>query len=173
MKVIQKCKHCQKNFEADSKETKRGNAIFCSISCSASYRNLNKKKYQCTCTICQSNFEATTADSKFCSKPCKYKGYRAKQQNTKISITTLQRIFKDIPCELCGWNETTRDIHHIVPVSKGGKNDINNVISVCPNHHRMIHKNLVSQEAIHIALKLRLSLHPEFTSQEQDAQAGY
>lgn len=31
-------------------------------------------------------------------------------------------------------------IHHILPISKGGDNDISNLVSLCPNCHAIIHK---------------------------------
>ena len=60
-------------------------------------------------------------------------------------MKTLARKMQTLPCQICGWNEATRDIHHIIPVSKGGKNIDSNLIAVCPNHHRMIHSKLISE----------------------------
>ena len=50
-------------------------------------------------------------------------------------------------CEVCGWridkvlgsNSDGLEIHHIIPVSKGGTDTIDNTIVLCPNHHKMIH----------------------------------
>lgn len=39
-------------------------------------------------------------------------------------------------CAICGWNEASCDKHHIIP----GKHDLDNLIIVCPNHHRIIHQ---------------------------------
>ena len=69
-------------------------------------------------------------------------------------------IFKDVPCEICGWEETTRDLHHIEEVSKDGKNEVENLISVCPNHHRMIHKNLISKDELLSIVKSRTISSP-------------
>lgn len=63
-------------------------------------------------------------------------------------MKAFYKLFKNLPCELCGWKEASRDLHHIIPVSSGGKNETNNLISVCPNHHRMIHKNLISKDTL-------------------------
>lgn len=40
------------------------------------------------------------------------------------------------------------DVHHIIPVSNGGKNEITNLITLCPNCHRMVHRNLISEEKL-------------------------
>jgi predicted HNH restriction endonuclease len=50
-------------------------------------------------------------------------------------------------CEVCGWkidkvlgtNGDGLEIHHIIPVSKGGKDTMDNTIVLCPNHHKIIH----------------------------------
>lgn len=54
---------------------------------------------------------------------------------------TIGRILKRMKatCAICGWNEARCDIHHIVPKSKGGTNDMDNLICVCPNCHRLCH----------------------------------
>ena len=46
-------------------------------------------------------------------------------------------------CEICGWGKGLSyellQAHHIIPISCGGKDIKNNVIILCPNHHRIIH----------------------------------
>jgi hypothetical protein len=44
-------------------------------------------------------------------------------------------------CEICGWNETVCDAHHLVPRKSGGLNTVKNSIVLCPNHHRLAHNN--------------------------------
>lgn len=45
----------------------------------------------------------------------------------------------NLKCVICGWGESTCDIHHIVPKKNGGSNANDNLIIVCPNCHRIIH----------------------------------
>ena len=54
-------------------------------------------------------------------------------------------------CAVCGWtpphalnlfhaygrNPSIIEIHHILPVSAGGQNTEENIIALCPNHHRI------------------------------------
>lgn len=42
-------------------------------------------------------------------------------------------------CSVCGWDKARCDVHHIVPVSEGGKNIISNGLVLCPNCHREHH----------------------------------
>ena len=169
MKTIERiCENCNESFLADYREVNRGNAKYCSLSCFA--KKIKIKNIEVKCVFCQNTFLATTKEAKYCSNVCKQRNYR-KKAKSGFSIKTYQKLLGFLPCELCGWDVTVRDIHHIIPVSKGGKNEINNLIVVCPNHHRMIHNNLVSEEAIKLALNSRLYHHPEF-NQEQDAVSG-
>jgi 5-methylcytosine-specific restriction endonuclease McrA len=39
----------------------------------------------------------------------------------------------------CGSSRFT-DIHHLVPVSRGGKNELGNLITLCRAHHRWVHE---------------------------------
>lgn len=43
-------------------------------------------------------------------------------------------------CHICGWDETSCDVDHIIDRSKGGENTIRNGIVLCPNHHAMKHR---------------------------------
>jgi 5-methylcytosine-specific restriction protein A len=49
-------------------------------------------------------------------------------------------------CQICGWNprniydESLCHGHHIQWLSRGGDDDISNMMLVCPNHHEAIHR---------------------------------
>jgi len=38
-------------------------------------------------------------------------------------------------CEICKWDEGYCHKHHIIPLSKDGKDDNDNIMILCPNHH--------------------------------------
>ena len=173
-KTIEKqCLTCNETFIAALSEHTRGYANYCSIACGKKGK-VKKKEVNCVCKFCSSSFKASNKDAKYCSKSCKLKNYRKKQVTQEFGTKALQRTLGHLPCEIpgCGWKEATRDIHHLISVTNGGKNILNNVIVVCPNHHRMFHHNLISEEAVKTAFKLRLYHHPELYTQEQDALAG-
>jgi hypothetical protein len=60
-----------------------------------------------------------------------------------VSKRTVSKILKraNAKCSLCGWCESTCDIHHILPKSKGGSDKMDNLICVCPNCHRSLHEH--------------------------------
>ncbi|GMV36550.1 MAG: hypothetical protein AMXMBFR61_10580 [Fimbriimonadales bacterium] len=49
-------------------------------------------------------------------------------------------------CQLCGFDPVTTygvsvcEVHHVVPLSKGGTHNSENAVLLCPNHHRLVHK---------------------------------
>lgn len=171
-KTEKKCETCGKSFLADNKEINRGNAKYCSISCAA--KAPKALKYDKICKHCGRDFVAASASAKYCSNSCKQKNYRAKQKSKSedgFSIKSYYKIFENIPCELCQWDKTTRDLHHIIEVSNGGTNELENLISVCPNCHRMIHNNLVSKDDIENVIKNR-TISSSCDLQELDAKSG-
>ncbi|MDO8641368.1 MAG: HNH endonuclease signature motif containing protein [Nitrosarchaeum sp.] len=79
---------------------------------------------------------------------------KARRRKEKISVeltdrrteefTTLTRIvrltrrrLKDfgVKCSICEWNESSCDLHHIIP----DEESFENLIIICPNCHRIIH----------------------------------
>jgi hypothetical protein len=48
-------------------------------------------------------------------------------------------------CAICGFDLIIQ-VHHITPKSEGGTNDPNNVITLCPNHHKMADRNILKRE---------------------------
>ena len=66
-----------------------------------------------------------------------------------LSKRTISKILHraNAGCSLCGWNESTCDIHHIIQKKHGGSDNMDNLILVCPNCHRIIHtKGKYTQE---------------------------
>lgn len=64
-------------------------------------------------------------------------------------VTQLKKLYRG-RCQICGVNpvaEFDADIceaHHIDYFSKSQNNDASNIIILCPNHHRLIHKKTFS-----------------------------
>ena len=115
------------------------------------YNKENPKQiilYHYTCEKCGKEFDAPKIrDGRHIHcEDCKRKVVHYKDINETTSIKELSKrtITKILNrankgCSICGWNESTCDIHHIIEKSKGGTNEHNNLIIVCPNCHRIIH----------------------------------
>lgn len=142
------CLFCKKIFNADKREVNRGNAKFCSISCAIKQRNLDAPLKNNKCITCGNIFQSKSTKAKYCSKPCKSKHYRTLISTNENGSRKLQSILLLLPCANCGWDVSSRDIHHILPSCLGGKNELNNLITLCPNCHRMAHRKLLSEHKL-------------------------
>lgn len=64
----------------------------------------------------------------------------------KTSIIKQLKLLYKGKCQICGCNPMQKysaniaEVHHIEPFSVSHNNDSNNLIVLCPNHHRLIHK---------------------------------
>lgn len=203
-----KCAQCGKLFYRKPSERKSGNN-YCSRTCSNQAHSLSvqgnpalrtSKGREVICQNCGETFYVKPHrinKAKFCRKACAYayRFGRALQKNgkdisgdknpnfkgTNNRITARENATKYFgnACMICGWDIST-DVHHITPVRHGGSNNLNNLIVLCPNHHRMADMALVSQEELKdITLAviarlpdrlpqfdLRLSVQPEIVLQE-------
>ena len=66
-------------------------------------------------------------------------------KNDRPSRYTINRIIDRLgaECAICGNNdEVVIELHHIIPLAIGGKNDINNFVCLCANHHKKVHSKL-------------------------------
>ena len=161
MKTVNKiCKECDNSFDALLKEHNRGNANFCSISCAMKNSNRQRKQINKICKHCGRDFQSTNINAKYCSQSCKQKNYRLTSKHILGKEKQLIDNIRKEPCSICNWTESSRDVHHIVPVSKGGKNVESNLISLCPNHHRMVHNNLISENDLYKAIEFRTISSP-------------
>lgn len=168
-KIEKICQTCNKSFLADSREINRGNAKYCSLSCVG--KAPKQLQYNQICKHCGKEFLSASKNAKYCSNSCKQKNYRIKQKSTieqDYSIKHYYKIFENIPCEICNWDKSARDLHHIIEVSNGGTTEINNLICVCPNCHRMIHSNLISKDDLLKIIENR-TISSSYNIQEPDA----
>ena len=67
-----------------------------------------------------------------------------------LSTRTISKILKraGIKCSMCKWDQTTLDTHHIIEKSKGGTDEHDNLISLCPNCHRKAHEKQFTKEEL-------------------------
>ena len=141
------CLNCGKSFIGDYR------AKFCSRKCAAIFNNSHREhttkgKIKLTkCIRCGEIFEASVhipASRCICNKCKKHNRVHSKKNIRTIydlSRRTISKILKRInaKCSICGWSESSCDIHHIIPKKDGGTDDMNNLIMVCPNCHRICH----------------------------------
>jgi len=142
------CLFCNKTFNADPRELRRCHAIYCSISCSIKHRNQLIPLRKCKCIVCLSEFESKSTKAKYCCKKCKSIHYRRLISTEVNGTRRIQSILLTFPCANCGWDLSSRDVHHIVPSCFGGKNELTNLITLCPNCHRMAHRNLLLEDKL-------------------------
>ena len=74
--------------------------------------------------MCKKKFSTNYYNQIFCSKNCRNKFYLSKKTYP--------------PCIICGFDKVTES-HHIIWRVYNGSDNKKNLISLCPNHHRMIH----------------------------------
>lgn len=156
--ITKQCEHCDDDFNASLKEHKRGNARFCSLSCS-SRRSRTVKENNHTCHKCKKDFyrkESKRANSRsgyfFCSRVCK----EAAQKEDMVACpshymtgrthkTYRVKAFRELPpsCIDCGYDKH-KDILHVHHLDGDrSNNDIANLVIVCPTCHVERHIGLI------------------------------
>ena len=165
IKTIKKnCQECQQEFMVAQKELNRGNGKFCSLSCSSRHTNrTNQNIRETKCRTCGHVFSSIRTNSCYCSVKCKNNYFNGKR------CYSNKKVISKLPCELCGWMEAARDVHHIISVADDGTDELDNLIAVCPNDHRKIHSNLVSQEQLLAAVYRRTISSSGMVTPELDA----
>lgn len=125
-----------------------------------------------TCAVCGAVIPEERKKSnavKYCSEACQRKA-GAKKNITAIAsrATRMNRVSQAVyiaygsKCALCGWQATPdlieydgkiqfahgNEIHHIQPIKDGGTETPDNLILLCPNHHKQADLGLISQEEL-------------------------
>lgn len=131
---------------------------FCSNRCAAIYNNRKRKErrystkgmtkmVQCVRCGCDITVSIHSSQKSWICPDCKKNNSPHSKDTSKIksilefSKRTAVKILKRMgaKCSICGWNESTCDIHHIIPKKNGGTDDMDNLIYICPNCHRVCH----------------------------------
>lgn len=156
--------------------------VFCSRECSnrSHSRVMQERKelragggVQLSCLYCGDTFyvKANRAESrKFCSRACfadaRYgtTGHRSNRDrsgpanpnyrgtNNPITARKIALKLYSPRCMICGWDIAV-DVHHIIPRRHGGTNDPENLIILCPNHHRMADLAMIATDELQTALE--------------------
>jgi 5-methylcytosine-specific restriction protein A len=159
------CVHCGEQKEvmpylADRK--------FCSTLCRDDYRSARrgpdhpdyKARVKLICPTCGVEFELAPARARggkrFCSPGCRkqarqlwmkeyWKSKRKPHCWTSGKRAAMTR--DDGCCRICGFSVVVH-VHHIKPRSEGGTHLIENMITLCPNHHAMVHAGLLDRRQL-------------------------
>ena len=109
------------------------------------------KKHCEQCKYCKKDMETSiyTSSKYFICNQCKTKKHHRPHfipltdtssildLSKRTAMLVLKRM--NAKCSICGWNESTCDIHHIKHKKDGGTNEMSNLIYICPNCHRLCH----------------------------------
>lgn len=88
-----------------------------------------------------------------CSRECVYKLNTGKANgDVHNKGVKWQGIKKNIvrqrgnKCEICGWDRSSVDLCHIIDRSDGGSDKEDNLVLLCPNHHRLFDHGLLNKD---------------------------
>ena len=148
-RVTRACPVCGKVFEC----AKSAKKIYCSRKCAGANRS-KRGSIQLICPICGREFRVVKSSAHY-RKTCSYaclKEYWKRIRGEKTTSAFRRAIRRQLEekfgdrCIICGWDETFNDVCHIIPKIKGGRYQIENLVFLCPNHHRMYDQGLIQLE---------------------------
>jgi predicted restriction endonuclease len=124
-----------------------------------------------SCEICDKAIppDRTSNNVKYCGLKCARKAEASQQ--TKRIVKRAQNINKiaymvyqayGFKCAICGWQATENiivvngklqyargnAIHHITPIRENGKETAENLILLCPNHHKQADMGVIRRDKL-------------------------
>ncbi len=105
------------------------------------------------CTICGTQVARKLSDvlagrDASCSPRCRYILVANKLRGRNISEPKRLALRRDgACCRICG-SDTMVEVHHIITRRHGGPDTLDDLITLCPNHHTMADRGLISAEEL-------------------------
>jgi len=148
------CAVCGRLFQAATPKTR-----LCSHECRTRWLTINppneRKRIRVECAACGKElFRAPSSlhpgRSYACSKQCRYIIVANKVSGPKSDAKKLALRRDEVRCRICGFDILV-EVHHITPKRRGGENGtdaLENLITLCPNHHTMADRKLIEQDTL-------------------------
>ena len=123
-----------------------GKQIFCSKACRLSFLKEHKngrKRFKKSCLNCGKEFETGFSRHVLCSSECRKKN---REMTNSAGVASLREyVFErdDFICFQCKNRfQYLIDLHahHYIPLYKGGRDSVENIVTVCKPCHMKIHK---------------------------------
>jgi len=172
------CKICSESFSGRPSYMK--DRIICSIKCrnknNEGFNNPSFKQIITSCPVCDSEFSATPKQierGKCCSMDCGQKSRGRKISGIRrkgfMYGKNAARRRDNNKCAICEFDSVTA-VHHVTPKKHGGTNNLDNLITLCPNHHYMAHAEQFSEEYLRsliVSYSVEIDLKKPITSRKQ------
>jgi hypothetical protein len=150
------CIVCRKPFRPKARRQRLR-----SIPCRTVWLTLNppneKKRVMVECAICGTQVGRKLSGLRqgqdaVCSRRCQYILVANKLRGRNLSLPMSLALRRDkARCRTCGF-DTMVDVHHIIARRHGGPNTLDNLITLCPNHHTMADRGLITVEELRALL---------------------
>jgi 5-methylcytosine-specific restriction endonuclease McrA len=111
-----------------------------------------------TCDYCGKTllrFPSQVRERNYCNRFCQFQGQgsiisgfnNGNWRGGSTRYFMLQASIRDGHRRVvCGFDLAV-DVHHVTPRSKGGTDDLSNLLTLCPNHHRLAHRGIIDLES--------------------------
>jgi hypothetical protein len=192
---VYSCEFCRVDFTRKASGTAHVKHHYCSSvcaarACSESWKTMkdgiSEKGIPVTCQQCKVVFHALpyiASKRKFCSQECSNifrfgrpgiphgdRNVEGEQnpnyRGTNNKTTARQVALRHYPpvCMICGFDVVV-SVHHVLARRHGGGNDPENLAVLCPNHHAMADRGLISRDDLFSAIRAAIArrsdhLHP-------------
>jgi 5-methylcytosine-specific restriction endonuclease McrA len=150
------CVVCQKPFRPNTWRQR-----LCSIACRTAWLTLNppneKKRVLVECAVCGTQMarklsDVQTGRDAACSPRCRYILVANKLRGRNLSLPKRLALRRDkARCRICGF-DTMVEVHHIIARRHSGPDTLDNLITLCPNHHTMADRGLIPVEELRALL---------------------
>lgn len=134
-------------------------AILCGIACRTKWLTMNpphgRKRIEVPCSICSATIIRAPSrllnKNPVCSRACH--GALTAKLLTGLKLSTPKRLAArrdGYECVICGFSHVI-EVHHIRPKKNhggGGDDSLDNLITLCPNHHSMADRRMISEEEL-------------------------